>query len=143
MHIDGLDDAAIRAVLTQTRRIAVVGASANPQRASHGVTGLLIARGYDVTPVNPGLAGQSLLGRPVAARLDDATPLDMVDVFRAAAEVPPVIDDAIRLGARTVWLQLGIIHEAAAARARATGLVVVMDRCPALEFRRLGLPRPA
>ncbi len=143
MHIDGLDDDAIRAVLTNTRRIAVVGASANPQRPSHAITELLIRRGYDVTPVNPGLAGQALLSRPVAGRLDDAAPLDMVDVFRAAAEVPPVIDDAIRLGARTVWLQLGIVHLEAAARARAAGLVVVMDRCPAIEFRRLGLPHPA
>jgi len=143
MQIDGLDDAAIRQVLTTTRRVAVVGASANPQRPSHGVTAFLIARGYEVCPVNPGLAGQSLLGRPVAARLDEAAPLDMVDVFRSAEQVPPVVDDAIRLGARTIWLQLGVIHEAAAARARAAGLVVVMDRCPLIETRRLGLPPPA
>jgi predicted CoA-binding protein len=143
MHIDGLDDDAIRAVLTGTRRIAVVGASANPQRPSFAITGLLIRAGYAVTPVNPGLAGQALLGRTVAASLDDAAPLDMVDVFRAADQVPPVIADAIRLGARTVWLQLGIVHAEAAAQARAAGLVVVMDRCPAIEIRRLGLALPA
>lgn len=143
MHIDGLDDAAIRQVLTQTRRIAVVGASATPQRASHGVTAFLIDRGYDVTPVNPGLAGQSLLGRPVVASLDEAGPFDMVDVFRSLDQVPPIVDDAIRLGARTLWLQLGVIHEPAAARARAAGLVVVMDRCPLIETRRLGLSAPA
>ncbi len=143
MGVDGLDDAAIAAVLTRTRRIAVVGASANPLRASHGITAFLIRSGYDVTPVNPGLGGQSLLGRTVAAGLGDAVPLDMVDVFRAADQVPPIVEDAIRLGARTLWLQLGVIHAAAAARARDAGLVVVMDRCPLIEAERLGLSAPA
>ncbi len=133
-------DAAIRALLLATRRIAVVGASDRPDRASHGVLGFLLDRGYDAVPVNPVLAGRAILGRPVLASLDQAAPLDMVDVFRRSAEAGAVVDDAVRLGARAVWLQLGVVDEAAAARARAAGLVVVMDRCPAIEWRRLGLP---
>lgn len=139
MAIDGLDDAAIRAVLLGTRRVALVGASANPERAAHEIQGVLQEEGYAVTPVNPGLAGQTLQGRTVVASLDDAAPLDMVDVFRNSANVPPVVDDAIRLGAKVIWMQLGVIHEEAAARARAAGMTVVMDRCPAIELRRLGL----
>lgn len=141
MHIDGLSDADIRAILTTTRRIAVVGASANPDRPSYEVAEFLIGRGYDVTPVNPGLGGQALLGRSVAASLDAAAPLEMVDVFRRADQVGPVMDDAIRLGARVLWMQLGIVNEDAAARGRAAGLTVVMDRCPLIETRRLGLAR--
>ncbi len=132
-------DAEIRRILTTTRRVAVVGASAKPARPSNGVTRFLIGCGYDVTPVNPGLAGQAIHGRPVAAGLDDATPLDMVDLFRASERVLPAVRDAVRLGARTVWMQLGVVNEAAAEEARATGLVVVMDRCPVIEWRRLGL----
>ncbi len=139
MTVDGLDDETIRRVLTGTRRIAVVGASARPTRPSHGVFGFLVSRGYDVTGVNPGIAGQVLHGRPVVARLDGAAPVEMVDVFRNSAEVAPVVDDAIRLGAKVVWMQLGVIDEAAAERARAGGVTVVMDRCPVIEVRRLGL----
>jgi predicted CoA-binding protein len=86
------------------------------------------------------LAGREIHGRAVVAALDQAAPLDMVDVFRRSAEAGAVVDEAIRLGARSVWLQLGVIDPAAAARARAAGLAVVMDRCPAIEWRRLGLP---
>ena len=143
MTIDGLDDAAIRDILIHRRRIAVVGASANAGRPSFGVMGFLIGQGHDVTPVNPGLAGQSVQGRAVAATLDAAVPLEMVDVFRASDQVPAVVDDAIRLGADIVWMQLGVVHEEAAARARAAGITVVMDRCPVIETRRLGLPDPA
>ena len=139
MTNDGLDDATVATVLRRTRRVALVGASANPARAAHGVQALLQRRGYDVTPVNPGLAGQRLHGRLVVAALDEAAPLDMVDVFRASDQVPKVVDDAIRLGARTIWMQLGVINEPAAARARAAGITVVMDRCPAIELRRLGI----
>jgi predicted CoA-binding protein len=139
MRVDGLDDEAIRRILGQTRRIALVGASANPARAAHGVQAYLQNQGYAVTPVNPGLAGQSLLGQPVMAGLADAGPLDMVDVFRASEHVGAVIDEAIRLGAKTVWLQLGVIDEEAAARGRAAGLAVVMDRCPAIEIPRLAI----
>ena len=134
-----MDDAAIKGILTTTRRIALVGASANPARAAWEVQGALQAQGYDVTPVNPGLAGQTLQDRQVVASLDEAAPLEMVDVFRASEHVPAVVADAIRLGARVIWMQLGVIHEAAAAQARAAGLVVVMDRCPKIELRRLGI----
>jgi predicted CoA-binding protein len=143
MHIDGLDDDAIRQILAATRRIAVVGASANPDRPSFGVARFLAARGYEVTAVNPGLAGQVLHGRVVAADLDQAGVLDMVDIFRASDKVAPVVDDAIRLAARSVWMQLGVIDTKAAARARQAGLVVVMDRCPVIEAARLGVAGPA
>ncbi|MDJ0386803.1 CoA-binding protein [Roseomonas sp. E05] len=143
MAIDGLSDDTIRNILLNTRRIAVVGASANPARPSHGVTGFLVGRGFDVTPVNPGLAGQRLHGAAVAASLEEVGPLDMVDIFRRSEEAGKVVDEAIRLGARTVWMQLGVIDTAAAERARAAGLVAVMDRCPVIEWSRLGLSRGA
>ncbi|MEJ1979363.1 MAG: CoA-binding protein [Acetobacteraceae bacterium] len=139
MTLDGLDDAAVAHILRTTRRIAMVGASARPDRPSHHVLQVLLAAGWDVTPVNPGLAGQTLLGRTVVASLEEAAPLDMVDIFRAPDQAGAVVDEAIRLGARTVWMQLGVIDEAAADRARAAGLAVVMDRCPAIEAPRLGL----
>jgi uncharacterized protein len=139
MSIDGLDDATIRRILADTRRIAVVGASPRPVRPSNEVLHFLVRRGYEVTGVNPGIAGRSLHGRPVVARLDEAAPLDMVDVFRNSRHVGPVVDEAIRLSARTVWMQLGVIDEDAAARAREQGITVVMDRCPIIEVRRLGL----
>ena len=130
----------VRAILTSTRRIAVVGASNKPDRAGNYVLAFLVARGFDVVGVNPGIAGSSVHGAPVVATLDEAGPLDMVDVFRASDQVGPVVDEAIRLGARTVWMQLGVVNAAAAAAARDAGLTVVMDRCPMIEWRRLGLP---
>jgi uncharacterized protein len=139
MGIDGQTDTTIRAILENTRRIAVVGASAKPWRPSHGVMRFLLDCGYDVTPVNPGLAGQTIHGRPVVGRLEEAAPLDMVDVFRNAALAGAVVDAAIDSGARVVWMQLGVIDHAAAERARTAGLTVVMDRCPVIEARRLGL----
>ncbi len=139
MAIDGLTDDDIRALLRRVGRIAVVGASARPERPSHHVTEFLVARGYDVTPVNPGLAGRALHGRRVVATLAEAAPLQMVDVFRASREAGAVVDDAIRLGAEAVWMQLGVIDAAAAARGRAAGLTVVMDRCPAIEMPRLSI----
>jgi len=140
--MDGLDDAAVARLLLTTRRIALVGASANPGRPSHGVMRFLLAHGYEVIPVNPGLASQTLLGRQVVASLDAAGPLDMVEIFRNSAEPGAVVDAAIRLHARSVWLQLGVIDPAAIGRARAAGLVAVMDRCPAIEWPRLRLSRP-
>ncbi len=134
------EDDRIRDLLLATRRIAVVGASNRPERASHGVFGFLLARGYDAVPINPALAGQEIHGRKVLASLDQAGPLDMVDVFRRSAEAGAVMDEAVRLGAKSVWLQLGVVDEAAAARARDAGVAVVMDRCPVIEWRRLGLP---
>ena len=137
MAQDGLTDADIARLLRGTRRIAVVGASDRPSRPSYGVMRFLLAQGWSVTPVNPALAGQVLLGQPVAATLAEAAPLDMVDVFRASEHAGAVVDEAVRLGARSVWLQLGVIDAAALTRARAAGLVAVMDRCPAIEAPRL------
>ena len=141
MSIDGLPDEAIRAILCDTRRIAVVGASDKTWRPSHGVFGFLLNRGYDTTPVNPLLAGRSIHGRTVVASLAEAAPLEMVDIFRASANAGAAVDEAIGLGARIVWMQLGVVDKAAAARARAAGLTVAMDRCPVIEVRRLGLSR--
>jgi predicted CoA-binding protein len=136
--LDGNTDDTIRDILATTRRIALVGASAKAWRPSHGVMRFLLERGYDVTPVNPGLAGQTIHGRTVVASLADAAPLEMVDVFRASEHVGPLTEEAIRLGARTIWMQLGVIDQTAAAKARAAGITVVMDRCPVIEDRRLG-----
>ncbi len=124
-------------ILRTTRRIAVVGASERPERAGNFVFRFLVERGYEVVGVNPGLVGQLLHGRPVVGTLEEAAPLDMVDIFRASDQAGAVVDEAIRLGARTVWLQLGVIDPAAAARAEAAGLRVVMDRCPLQEWTRL------
>lgn len=138
-ELDGLDDDAVRDILTNTRRVAVVGASARPDRPSYGVMRTLIAHGFDVVPVNPALAGQEIQGRRVAASLAEAGAPDMVDIFRAPEHVGPVVDEAIALGARTIWMQLGVINQEAAEKARAAGLAVVMDRCPSIEIPRLGV----
>jgi predicted CoA-binding protein len=139
MNVDGESDATIRRLLTTTRTIALVGASMKPWRASNGVMRFLLEHGFDVTPVNPGLAGQTLHDRTVVARLEDAAPLEMIDVFRNSRHAGDLVDDAIRLGAKTIWMQLGVIDQAAAARAREAGITVVMDRCPVIEDRRLRL----
>jgi predicted CoA-binding protein len=137
MHMP--DDSEIRDILTSVKTIAVVGWSPKPDRPSHGVAAFLKRRGYRVIPVNPGQAGQQALGETVVATLAEAGPVDMVDIFRRSAEAGVVVDEAIRTGADVVWMQLGVIDEAAAARAKAAGLRVVMDRCPAIEIPRLGL----
>jgi predicted CoA-binding protein len=134
-----MTDAEIAKILTETRRIAVVGASNKPERPSFGVMRFLLDQGYDVVPVNPGLAGQNIHGQPIVATLAEAAPLDMVDLFRNAADVEAPVQDAIRLGAKTIWMQLGVVNETAAQAARDAGLNVVMDRCPAIEIPRLGL----
>jgi len=136
-----ITDALLRHVLTTTKRIAVVGASNKPDRPSYGVMKFLIAQGFDVTPVNPGLAGGNILDRAVVATLEEAGPLDMVDIFRNSADAAGAVDDAIRLGAQTVWLQLGVVNHEAEAKAREAGLNVVMDRCPAVEMPRLGIAK--
>ena len=133
------DDADIRDILTSVRSVAVVGWSPKPERPSHGVAAYLARRGYRVIPVNPGQAGQTALGETVRATLAEAGPVDMVDIFRRSEEAGAVVDEAIAVGASVVWMQLGVIDEAAAVRARAAGLRVVMDRCPAIEIPRLGL----
>ena len=142
MAIDGKTDADIIAVLRDTRTIALVGASQNTTRASYHVLEYLLGRGYDVHPVNPGLAGQELLGRTVYASLADVPgPIDMVDVFRNSEAAGDTIDDALALPVppKTIWLQLGVINQAGFDRAEAKGVQMVMDRCPAIEAPRLGL----
>ena len=141
MARDGLDDEAVGRILRDTQRIALVGASNRPERPSLGVMRFLLAHGYQVVPVNPGLAGQSLLEQPVVSDLADAGELDMVDIFRASDQAGAVVDEAIQRGARTVWLQLGVSDPAAVGRARAAGLQAVVDRCPAIEIPRLGITR--
>lgn len=142
MTMDGLSDAAIADILISTRRIAIVGASAKPYRPSYGVLGFLLAHGFEVTPVNPRLAGRTVRGRPAVATLEQAMPLEMVDIFRNPAHAGEAVDAGIRSGARVVWMQLGVIDQAAARRGRDAGLQVVMDRCPVMEWHRLGLARP-
>ena len=139
MNVDGQSDETIRRLLTTTRRIALVGASMKPWRASHGVMRFLLEHEFDVTPVNPGLEGQTLHGRTVIARLRDAAPLEMIDVFRNTSHAGTLVDEAIRLGAKSIWMQLGVIDQEAASRAREAGITVVMDRCPVIEDRRLHL----
>ena len=132
-------DARLRGILGRVRTIAVVGASANWNRPSTFVMRYLQTKGYRTFPVNPGLAGQQLLGETVYASLRDIPePVDMVDIFRAPEHVGPVVDEAIAIGAKVVWMQLGIRDDAAAARAEAAGIDVVMDRCAKIEFGRLG-----
>ncbi len=133
-------DAAIATLLGSTRTIALVGASANPARDSHGVMRFLQSQGYRVIPVNPGLAGQMLQGETVLASLADiGEPIDMVDIFRNSDAAGAVVDEAIAVGAKSVWMQLGVINPEAAARAEAAGLQVVMNHCPKIEIPRLGL----
>jgi predicted CoA-binding protein len=139
-----MTEADVRAIFTATRTIAVVGFSARPERASHRVAAFLQGRGYRVVPVNPGLAGQVVLGETVWANLAAIPPeirIDMVDVFRAADAVPALVAEVLahRPEVATLWMQLGVVHEAAAATARAEGIAVVMDRCPMIELPRLGL----
>lgn len=129
-------DSVIRDILAQPRRIAVVGCSPDPSRDSNHVAQLLIDHGHHVIPVNPTAA--EAVGRPCVATLREiGEPIDMVDVFRRSDQIDPIVDDAIAIGARILWLQLGVINEPAARRAQAAGLTVVMDRCPAIEYRRL------
>ena len=142
MKHDFYPDAYLRDILTSVRTIAVVGASPRPHRPSHGVMRYLQRQGYRTIPVNPFAAGATILGERCYASLGEiAEPIDMVDVFRRSEAAGEAVDAAIQIGARAVWLQLGVIDAAAASRAEAHGLNVVMDRCPAIEIPRLGLTR--
>jgi predicted CoA-binding protein len=125
--------------LSNIKTIAMVGASDNPARPSFGVMRFLLAQGYSVVPVNPGLAGRTIQGCLVVGSLAEAGAVDMADVFRASDKVAPVMDEAIALGLSVLWMQLGVVDHIAAARGRAAGMTVVMDRCPAIEWPRLGL----
>lgn len=130
------DDAGLRRILETSKVIAIVGISPKEDRPSHGVAKFLMARGYTVIPVNPGQT--EILGQRCYASLKDIpVKVDMVDVFRKSADIPPVAAEAIAIGAKTLWLQLGIINQEAAATAAAAGLDVVMDRCPKIEYPRL------
>ncbi|UNK79420.1 CoA-binding protein [Sphingopyxis granuli] len=134
------DEGEIRELLSRPRRIAVVGASPNPTRASNEVLGFLVRQGHDVIAVNPGHAGATIHGAPVVATLANVEPpAEIVDIFRNSAEAGAAVDEAIVHGAKAVWMQIGVIDHDAARRAEAAGLTVVMDRCPKIEIPRLGL----
>ena len=140
MNHDVYDDSYIRGILNTVRTIAMVGVSRNESRPSYFAFKYLIERGYRVIPVNPGLAGQTLLGQTVYARLADIPePVDMVDIFRAAPHVPPIVAEAIALKPKpaVVWMQLGIRNDEAAQLAEQNGIKVVMNRCPKIEYGRL------
>ena len=135
-------DADIKALLEQTRTIAMVGASDRPDRPSHRVMQTLQAHGYRVIPVNPQITGEHIHGEFVFRDLNQlGDPIDLVDIFRNSAAAGEAVDQAIAVGAKAVWMQLGVINEEAAARAEAAGLKVVMNRCPAIELPRLGIAK--
>ncbi|MFZ5790424.1 MAG: CoA-binding protein [Pseudomonadota bacterium] len=136
-------DALLERIFAETRTIAVVGASPKPERPSHGVMRYLQSKGYRCIPVNPGQAGGTINGERVYARLAEVpVKIDMVDVFRRSDAAGQVVDEAIAVGAKVVWMQLGVRDDAAARRGEAAGLTVVMDRCPAIELPRLERERP-
>ena len=131
----------VKALLERTRTIALVGASDRPTRPSFGVMAFLQRHGYRVIPVNPQITGAHIHGEFVFRDLRQiGIPVDLVNIFRRSSDAGAVVDQAIAIGAKAVWMQLGVIDALAAARAEAAGLQVVMDRCPAIDIPRLGVP---
>ncbi|MDV3258336.1 MAG: CoA-binding protein [Sphingomonas sp.] len=133
-------DEDIADLLKGVRTIAMVGASDRPDRPSNGVMKFLQGQGYRVIPVNPTITGEHVHGEYVWRELAQiGEPVDMVDIFRRSSEAGAIVDEAIAIGAKAVWMQIGVIDESAARRAEAAGLQVVMDRCPKIEIMRLGV----
>jgi len=135
-------DEVIRNILRSTKTIAMVGASGNEMRPSYFAMKYLLDKGFIIRPVNPGLAGKQILGRAVYASLHDVpAPIDMVDIFRSSDAALAIVKEALgekdRLGLKTIWMQLGVINEEAAALAREAGLTVIVDRCPKIEYGRM------
>ena len=134
-------DALIKSILRSTKVIAMVGASGNEMRPSYFAMKYLLDKGFLIHPINPGMAGKEILGRKVYASLREVpAPVDMVDIFRASDAAPAIVDETLaekdRLGVKVVWMQLGVVNEEAAAKAREAGLTVIMDRCPKIEYGR-------
>ncbi|WP_413734426.1 CoA-binding protein [Sodalis sp. RH21] len=137
-----MTDTDIADILTSVKTIALVGASDNPSRASHGVMAYLLQQGYQVFPVNPTLAGEEILGQKVYGSLAEVpVKIDMVDIFRRSEAVYDLTQEAIAIDAKVIWMQLGVINEQAAVLAKNIGMQVVMDRCPKIEIPRLGLEK--
>jgi predicted CoA-binding protein len=140
MNHDAYPDDYIRGILNSVKSIAMVGASPVDVRPSYFAFKYLVQRGYDMIPVNPGHVGKSLLGRPFVASLADiGRPVDMVEIFRGSAHLMPIVDEALKLSPlpKVIWMQLGGRDDAAAAKAEAAGIKVVMNRCPKIEWGRL------
>jgi len=140
MNHDNYDDSYIRGILNTVKTIAMVGASAKDNRPSYFAFKYLMERGYDMIPINPGLAGKQLLGKTIYARLSEVPePIDMIDIFRAANYAMPIVQEALTLNPkpRVIWMQLSVRNDEAAALAEANGMKVVMNRCPKIEYGRL------
>lgn len=143
MAFTNASDSEVTALLNGAKTIALLGASANTSRDSYGVMQFLQAKGHHVIPVNPGLAGQTLLGETVYAKLADIPePIDMVDVFRASDALPGIVDEAIAAKAPAIWTQLGVVDEVALEKAQKAGIKVVMNKCPKIEYPRLRIAGP-
>jgi uncharacterized protein len=140
MNHDRYDDSYIRGILNTVKTIAMVGASAKDNRPSYFAFKYLLARGYNMIPINPGLGGKELLGRKIYARLSEVPePIDMVEIFRASQYALPIVQEALTLSPKpsVIWMQLSVRNDEAAALAEANGMKVVMDRCPKIEYGRL------